>query len=276
MDLIFTEECLRYKAKGHPESPERIKAAYEFLFDKFNILTPELANEKDLLLVHDARLVKIIKSGKFYDINSPNYENLYYYAALSAGGAIKAQEVQGFSLMRPPGHHAGKNFLGGFCYFNNLAVAVKKSGLKTLIVDIDAHHGNGTEDIFYGDKQVVFISLHHAGIFPGSGNYSLLNILNFPLARRCGDKTYIKTLAEALDYVSDENFEQLAISAGFDGHERDPLASLGLTTSAYEKIGSMLTRLNLPTFAVLEGGYAVNDLKHNILAFIRGFKSGKI
>lgn len=278
MDLIFSEECLNYKAKGHPESPERIKTAYEYLSKTFNytIHSPEPAKERDLLHVHDSRLVEIIKSGRFYDPDSPNYENIYYYAALSAGGAIMAQEKQGFSLMRPPGHHAGKSFLGGFCYFNNLAVAVKKSGLKTLIVDFDAHHGNGTEDIFHGDDQVVFISLHRSGVFPGSGHYSSLNILNFPLEGYCGDKKYIKTLSEALDYVSDKNFEQLAVSAGFDGHEKDPLASLGLTTLAYEKIGSILARLNLPTFAVLEGGYIGKDLGKNIQSFIRGFKSGKM
>lgn len=275
MDLVFSENCLEYNALGHPESPARIKTAYDFLKDKFAFVAPDNVEEKDLLLAHDKELIHMVKSGNFTDLDSPTYENIYFYATLSVGGAIKAMKVNGMSLMRPPGHHAGKNYLGGFCYFNNIAIAVKKSGLKTLIVDFDGHHGNGTEDIFFGDEQVTFISIHRKGIFPGSGNNSSNNIFNYPLLTPCGDKKYLKTLETALSKISAQGYEQLAVSAGFDGHLKDPLASLGLSTSTYGRIGKMLSELNLPTFAVLEGGYVGEDLSQNILSFINGFKSSE-
>ncbi|QGT99355.1 Deacetylase [Candidatus Syntrophocurvum alkaliphilum] len=273
MDFIFSEECLKYKSMGHPESPERLEAAYDFLKDKFNFITPEPVSDEDLHLVHTSRHVKSVKNNDFFDFDSPNYENIYDFATLSAGGAVKAQEIQGFSLTRPPGHHAGKDFLGGFCYFNNIAIAVKKSGLKTLILDIDGHHGNGTEDVFLGDKQVTFISLHRTGIFPGTGHSSKDNIFNYPFRGKCGDEKYLETFEQALDAVSDIKFEQIAVSAGFDGHVNDMLASLGITTEAYQKIGEMISFFNLPTFAVGEGGYVGRDLGPNILSFVNGLKN---
>lgn len=273
MNIIFSEECLKYRSAGHPESPERLQVAYSILKDKFNVISPVAVEESDLLLVHSARHIKSVRDEDFYDADSPAYDDIYYYATLSAGAAVKAQEVQGFSLMRPPGHHAGKNALGGFCYFNNLAIAVKKSGLKTLIVDFDGHHGNGTENIFLGDDQVVFISLHRKGIFPGSGNLSRDNIYNYPLSGGTGDEKWLATFENALEQVAGIEFEQLAISAGFDAHINDPLASLGLSTALYGQIGTRLAELNLPTFAVLEGGYIGTDLGQNILSFINGLKN---
>ncbi len=273
MNIVFSGDCLKYRAVGHPESPERLVTASNFLKDKLTFINPVPVEEKDLLLAHGSEHIERIRSGNFFDFDSPCYDDIYYYATLAAGGAVKAMEIQGFSLMRPPGHHAGKNFLGGFCYFNNLAVAVRKSGLKTLIVDFDGHHGNGTEDIFLGDENVSFISIHRIGIFPGSGHHSSGNVFNYPLARQCGDEKYLKTLETALDRVADIEFEQLAVSAGFDGHVGDPIASLGISTPTYQEIGKMLAGLNLPTFAVLEGGYVGEDLGKNILSFINGIKS---
>ena len=274
MKLVFSERSLEYEAPGHPESPERVRVAFECVRDKFEVVSPEPAGEKDLLLVHTPEFVEKVKGENFKELDSPAHENIFYYATLAVGAAIKAQEIKGFSLMRPPGHHAGRDYLGGFCYFNNLAVAVKKSGLKTLIVDFDGHHGDGTEDIFLGDDQVEYISLHRTGIYPGSGLDSYLNVYNYPLGAYCGDENYFKKLTEALGLVADKNFEQIAVSAGFDGHVNDPLASLGLSTSAFEEIGRMLAQFNLPTFAVLEGGYIGEELAVNILAFIEGLESG--
>lgn len=273
MKLVFTEECLKYKMPGHPESPERIKEAYELLKENYETVSPEKAEEEDLLLVHDPRHVEMVKRGDFQKTDNPVYESLFYHASLSVGGALKAQEIQGFSLMRPPGHHAGRDFLGGFCYFNNIAAAVKKSGLRTLIVDIDGHHGDGTEDIFLGDDQVVYISLHRTGIFPGTGIESYLNIHNYPLAAYCGDEKFLETLQKGLEEAVSADLEQLAVSAGFDAHVEDPLASLGLTTQAYQEIGRMLADLNLPAFAVLEGGYIGEDLGRNVNSLIEGLKS---
>lgn len=274
MDIVFSEECLHYRSAGHPESPARIRTAYRMINDDHETIRPEKATEDDLLAVHSEDFVEKVKSGNFSNPDCPQYRNLMHYALFSVGGALTAQHENGFSLMRPPGHHAGENFLGGFCYFNNLAVAVKKSGLTTLIVDFDGHHGNGTQDIFFGDDQVTYISLHRSYNFPGTGKESRKNMLNYPLEVNCGDDKYMETLKGALQKVGQEDFDQLAISAGFDTHENDPLASLGLTHDAYRRIGEILSALQLPTFAVLEGGYVGDDMGRNIGAFLDGFASG--
>lgn len=274
MDLVFSEDALQYRSAGHPESPERVKKAYSYLQGEYETLKPKKATMDDLLLVHDRDFVENVRQGTFSDPDCPNYDDLFYYATLSVGGALKAQETGNLSLMRPPGHHAGKDFLGGFCYFNNLAIAVKESGLKTLIVDFDAHHGNGTQDIFLGDEGVVYLSLHRSPGFPGTGQETKENVINHPIAADTGDEKYLDILTESLDLLDGEHeFEQLAISAGFDGHKHDPLASVGLSTSAYEKIGEEMRDLELPTFGVLEGGYVGEDLGRNIDAFLRGFNS---
>ncbi|UMZ74082.1 histone deacetylase family protein [Natranaerofaba carboxydovora] len=271
MKIVYTEKTLDYGVIGHPDSPERVQKAHEYLkdLDIYEFVKPEPANEEDIKLVHTKDIFEKVKKGNFFDPDCPVYENLFEQALLSAGGAIKAQELQGFSLMRPPGHHAGEGAIGGFCYFNNLAIAVKKSGLKTLIVDFDGHHGNGTEDIFHGDENVYFLSLHRAIGFPGTGKKSRDNIINYPIGN-CDDDEYIELLKEGLSKVEDIEFEQIAVSAGFDAHERDPLASLGLSTEVYKEIGEIIAEYNLPTFAVLEGGYIGDDLGKNIDSFLKG------
>jgi len=273
LKIIFDKRCLEFGEPGHPESPERVRRAAEYLRDGYEFLQPEPAGEEDLLLVHTPRLVESVRDGTFFDFDCPRYPDIYDYALLAAGGAILASQASGFSLMRPPGHHVGKDFLGGFCYFNNIAIAVKRSGKRTLIVDIDGHHGNGTQDIFMGDPQVVYVSLHRSPLYPGTGLDSVRNCLNFPLPARCGDEIYLETLDRALQQVL-EGFtpERVAISAGFDGYERDPLASLGLSTTAYRKIGERIAKLGLPSFAVLEGGYVPEALGPNIAALIAGLE----
>ncbi|MFB6290488.1 MAG: histone deacetylase family protein [Candidatus Bipolaricaulia bacterium] len=273
MDLVFSEEALQYRSAGHPESPDRVKTAYNYLKDKYRIKEPFQASTEDLFLVHDEDFVQRVKEGRFSDPDCPKYEDLFFYATLSVGGAIKAQKSGDLSIMRPPGHHAGRNFLGGFCYFNNLAIAVEKSGLSTLIVDFDAHHGNGTEDIFLGNEDVTYLSLHRSPGFPGTGGETRQNAINHPVSATIGDKKYLKLLRQELGKLKDKDFEQLALSAGFDGHKDDPLASVGLSTSAFGEIGELLSDMELPTFAVLEGGYVGEDLGKNIDAFLKGFNA---
>jgi len=180
-------------------------------------------------------------------------------------------EIQGLSIIEPPGHHAGKNFLGGFCYFNNIAEAVYRSKLKTLILDIDGHHGNGTQDIFYNSKNIFYVSLHQSPAYPGTGYESKNNILNYPLKRDCGEKIYIKTLEYAIEEASESfKFKQISVSAGFDTYQGD-LVSLGLNEKSYYKIGNIIKNLaektNSRVFSVLEGGYTktLGSLIHNFI-----------
>jgi acetoin utilization deacetylase AcuC-like enzyme len=272
--IIYSERCLGFGEPGHPESPERVRHAAGYLRRRYEFTTPEPATERDLALVHTQGLIERVRTRSFFDFDCPRYHDIYDYSLLAVGGSIHAAQVGGFSLLRPPGHHAGKGFLGGFCYFNNIAVAVKKSGLRTLIVDIDAHHGNGTQDIFLGDPQVPYLSLHRSPFYPGTGLKSERNCLNYPLPGYCGPAVYLPTLAEALEVAKGVGeFEQVAISVGLDGYERDPLASLGLPTSTYHEIGELISGLGLPVFAVLEGGYVPKATGPNIEALIRGLSS---
>jgi len=267
--IVFSEKCLAY-GSWHVEGPERVRKAYEILKERgYTFLEPEPAPEEDLLRVHDDEYVWMLKKGLIEDGDTPAYENIFEYAKLSAGGAILAAEVKGFSIMRPPGHHAGRNgaTLGahtrGFCYLNNIAIAVKHLGKPTLILDIDGHHGNGTQEIFLGDAKVMYVSLHRHPHYPGTGAVSEANCLNFPLWGDCGDEAYLETLDGALGMVDVGRFEVVAVSAGFDTSIGD-LASLGLTEKGYREIGKRIAALKKPTFFILEGGYVGEQIGKDI------------
>ncbi|MDH5419363.1 MAG: histone deacetylase [Candidatus Bathyarchaeota archaeon] len=280
MKIIFSDKCLEYNWPGHIEGPERVRKAFEFLRKKYEFLEPKPASVEDLLKVHSEEYVNLIKnarSGSYLDGDTPVPENIYEYARLSAGGAMLAAREKGFSLMRPPGHHAGRNgkALGaatlGFCYFNNIAIAVKSLDLPTFILDIDGHHGNGTQEIFLEDPKVKYVSLHRYPHYPGTGLRSQANCLNFPLSYPAGDSLYLKTLDEALSQVDVTSIEVVGISAGFDAHQGD-LASLGLSSEGYHEIGRKVVALGKPTFGVLEGGYIGENISRDLHELIKGLE----
>jgi len=275
--IVFSEKCLEY-GSWHLEGPERVRRAFEILKERgYEFLVPEPASEEDVLRVHDADYVGRLKEGFVEDADTPAYEGIYEYARLSAGGAILAAEVGGFSLMRPPGHHAGRRgralsaSTSGFCYLNNIAIAVRFLGKPCLILDIDGHHGNGTQEIFLGDESVVYVGLHRYPHYPGTGVTSEGNCLNFPLRGDCGDEVFLKALDEALGRVDLGRFEVVAVSAGFDGHAGD-LASLGLTEKGFREIGRKIASLNKHTFFVLEGGYSGENNGKDIHELLKGFE----
>jgi acetoin utilization deacetylase AcuC-like enzyme len=280
MKIIFSEKCLEYSWPGHIEGPERVRKALVFLEKTYEFLEPKPASVEDLLNVHSKEYVDLIKNaraGSYLDGDTPVPENIYEYARLSAGGAILAAREKGFSLMRPPGHHAGRNGKAldaatlGFCYFNNIAIAVRSIDLPTLIVDIDGHHGNGTQEIFLGDPKVTYISLHRYPHYPGTGLKSQANCLNFPLSYPSGDSSYLKTLDKALSQADITSIEVVGISAGFDAHQGD-LASLGLSSEGYREIGKTLGALGKPTFGVLEGGYIGENISRDLHELIKGLE----
>jgi acetoin utilization deacetylase AcuC-like enzyme len=275
--IVFSEKCLNYGG-WHVEGPQRVKMAHEVLKEKqYEFLEPTPASEEALLKVHETEYIWNLKKGLVEDPDTPAYDNIYEFARLSAGGALLAAEVKGFSLMRPPGHHAGRSgaalgvYTRGFCYVNNVAVAVKALGKAALILDVDGHHGNGTQEIFQGDEKVVYVSLHRYPHYPGTGGFSEGNCLNFPLPADCGEQRYLETFDEALGMVDVGRFEVVAVSAGFDTHRGD-LASLGLTEDGYRELGRRIGMLKKPTFFVLEGGYVGEQNGRDIDQFLRGFE----
>jgi acetoin utilization deacetylase AcuC-like enzyme len=280
MKIIFSEKCLEYSWQGHIERPERIRKSLEFIRGHYEFVEPKSVSQQELLMVHSREYVDLIKNskpGSYLDGDTPAPKNIYEYALLSAGSALLAAQKHGFSLMRPPGHHAGRNgrAMGastlGFCYFNNIAIAVKKLGKTTLILDIDGHHGNGTQEIFQGDPKVTFISLHRHPTYPGTGLTSQDNCLNFPLSNSIGDNRYLETLERALNRVEMTGVEIVAISAGFDAHQGD-LASLSLTHECYRNIGRKVGSLGKPVFGVLEGGYIGEYLGIDLNELISGIE----
>lgn len=277
--IIFSKECLNYGQSGYPESPERVKKTYALLKTySFDFVKPRLATEREILEIHPKSLLMQIKNENFFDFNSLVYKNLFYYTSLSVGAAIKAMELSlknnfSFSLMRPPGHHASQK-PEGFCYFNNIAIAVAKAlkqVKKVAVLDIDAHHGNGTQDLFLGNKNVIYVSLHQKGIYPGSGLKSEKNCYNFPLDSGTNEREYLEVLKKAIQKIEKFSPDIIAVSAGFDTYKNDPLADINLEIETYEKISNEIIKLNKPVFSVLEGGYS-SELPQCIYSYLRGFR----
>ncbi|MFA5573077.1 MAG: histone deacetylase [Candidatus Bathyarchaeia archaeon] len=278
--IVYSEKCLGY-GTWHIEGPQRVKIAHDILAEKnYNFVTPTPATEDQILSTHDMEYLWNLKKGMVEDGDTPAYDNIIEVALLSAGAAIEAAKIGGFSLSRPPGHHCGRYgaalgvYTRGFCYLNNIAIAVKELGKKTLILDIDGHHGNGTQEIFLGDQNVTYISIHQSPNYPGTGGTSEANCINFALQPNVGGKIHLETLDKALTSINSDTFEVLAVSAGFDTHSCD-LASLGLVTEDYFKVGARIARLNLPTFFILEGGYNGQNLGLDIDALLRGYEENR-
>ena len=280
MKIYYSPQCLSYHSPGHPESPERIRSTHEFLESKgYAFLDPKPCDREDILRVHSEALFSAVETENFFDGDTPALPGIIGHALLSAGAAIQAAEsaVQGnnaFSLMRPPGHHATRDRVMGFCHFNNIAVATASfiegsPGQKAAILDIDCHHGNGTEDIFAGHASVLYVSLHQSPLYPGTGLQSSCNILNFPLPPYTSEADYLKVLDEACQKIDAFAPTLLGISAGFDTFQEDPLTQLNLEVKTYKKIGKRISKLNKPTFVVMEGGYS-SKLPECVYQFIQG------
>ena len=205
--------------------------------------------------------------------------------ALTAVDMMSAGEQSAFVLTRPPGHHAGKDFFGGYCFLNHAAIAaqaLRDSGCaRVAILDVDYHHGNGTQDIFYKRSDVFFASIHGDPMteYPfylghadeqGSGAGEGFN-LNFPLPAGCSVETWFAALDQALTSIIKFKPDALVVSLGVDTFEGDPISHFKLKTSDYPQMGATIARLKLPTLFAMEGGYAVAEIGDNVVGVFRGF-----
>jgi len=269
MQVVYSPQCLGFMSPGHPESPDRVRIIHDELrASGFRFVAAEPATEKDALLVHTREHLERLRKGAGADAETPRID--IKYPLLAAGVTIKAAQIRGFALTRPPGHHAGPDKQEGFCYLNNVAIAVRKLGKRTAILDLDVHHGNGTQDIFLGDGSVMYSSIHQVPLYPNTGLKSERNCYNYPVFRGTDDKSYLRTLEKALVVVSAFRPELLAVSIGFDTYGHDPLGGLKLTEKCYGEIGRMVKALGIETFIALEGGYS-KDIGKLCLSFLKGF-----
>ena len=205
--------------------------------------------------------------------------------ALAAVDASLAGENSTFALCRPPGHHCGADYLGGYCYLNNAAIAAEAAiaagKRRVAILDVDYHHGNGTQDIFYDRGDILFVSIHAdpATDYPfywGHGDETGEGLgegftLNLPLPRGTGLSAYRPALATALDRIAAFGADLLIVSYGADTFVGDPISHFALETGDYPFIARDIASLRLPTVVVMEGGYAVDALGANVAAFLSGF-----
>lgn len=221
-----------------------------------------------------------------FDTSTPigrsTWEASYWSAqtAIAALDALSSEEPLAFGICRPPGHHAGRDYCGGYSYLNNAAVAAQRaltSGCQRVaILDVDYHHGNGTQDIFAGRSDVLFASIHadprtDYPFYWGHGDESGGNILNLPLPRGTEWSCYAPALDQALDWIAKARPDLLILSFGADTHEADPISYFRLKTDDYTLMAAKIAALKLPTVILMEGGYAIEALGENVAALLNGF-----
>jgi acetoin utilization deacetylase AcuC-like enzyme len=256
---------------GHPERQERLRVLHE-AFPDFVEARPATVDE--LAAVHGrdyietVRVVSASVQPTLLDPDTICSETTYEAALLAAGAAIRAVELDGFALARPPGHHALPGRAMGFCIFANVAVAARfaqrELGLARIgILDWDVHHGNGTQDIFWDDDSVFFASLHQWPFYPGSGGPGEGNAttLNIPLAEGAGDGEIVDAL-ERVAAPALEAFEPdlLLVSAGFDAAATDPIGGLEVTAEGFGALTTRAVGISERVAFVLEGGYDTQAL----------------
>lgn len=280
----------------HVEKPDRLESLLKmFKSENIDIFTDfQPAGEEEVRLAHSqdhlefvtkshAAGLQMLDDGDTY--GSPGSLNAAYTAVGAGIAGMEKIYKEGFNrifcAVRPPGHHAERDKVMGFCYFNNIAIAVKYAQkkayiVKAAIIDWDVHHGNGTQDIFYADSSVLFVSLHQMPLWPGTGTTQENGTgsgagftINIPIAPGSGYDIYARHFADTIiPAVKSFSPEIICISAGFDAHKDDPLAQVNLTSGDYTKMTKLLTHYasehDIPILSMLEGGYNIPALTESV------------
>ncbi len=308
--IVYSEKFLEHRPPDfHPERPERLTAIVDHLravglWDRLEPLRFGPATMEQVCAVHDARHVEAVRraceaGAGYLDPDTYVVPDSYEAALLAAGGVIAAVEAvldgtvdNAFCLVRPPGHHAERNRAMGFCVFNNVAIAARNAqrahGVeRILIVDFDVHHGNGTQQAFWEDDRVFYVSLHQYPYYPGTGRRDEVGAgagagftRNFPFPPGAPEEAWLDVFERDLPAIA-EGFrpDLLLVSAGFDAHRDDPLAQQNLTTAGYASIGRALASMAARhcegrLVATLEGGYHPRALAEGVEAVIRAMRVG--
>ena len=301
---VYDPVFLKHTQAGHPENARRLEAILQEL-KKSGLLVSlqqipaRAATDEEMTSVHSLSRIERIRDishagGGWLDPDTYTTPATYDAAITAAGslteltlGVLDGKLRNGFALVRPPGHHATRNRAMGFCIFNNVAIAAKAAQIqrsleRVAIVDFDVHHGNGTQDIFEDDPDVLYISTHQSPYYPGTGRLEEIGrgageggVLNIPLSSGTGDKAFTAIYEDVLIPVLRRFQPQLIlVSAGYDCHWNDPLASLGLSLNGLAWISKTLVDLaeelceGKIVFA-LEGGYNLEALSLGVANSIR-------
>jgi acetoin utilization deacetylase AcuC-like enzyme len=297
---VYDPIYLEHDLPGHPEHAGRLRHILQVLqkegiLQKLEQLAPRAATIDELERVHVPQLVRQVRrtaeaGGGHLDADTYVSRRSFDAALMAAGGVVRAVEAvlsgeisNAFALVRPPGHHATPTRSMGFCLFNNVAVAARaalaQDGVeRVLIVDFDVHHGNGTEDIFGGSPDVLYVSTHQYPYYPGTGSWSEMGygegtgtVLDVPLPPGVGDAGYAQVLAELVWPLAERYQPDLVlVSAGYDAHWNDPLAQMELSLTGYAQLTRELVDMATQLCGgrivfTLEGGYQVNVLAYGVL-----------
>ncbi len=294
--IVYSKEFLKHDNAAHPENAQRLVVMMNEIkkapfYKELEFVEPALLSEEMLHGVHSDEMVWKIKEMSSHDeswVDMDTYvcKSDYETARLAAGGVVKlAKNVLGgkadnaFGLVRPPGHHATSTRSMGFCLFNNIAIAaneISKKGKRVLVFDLDVHHGNGTQDIFYGRKDVLYQSFHLSPHYPGTGDIEEMGVgvgkgytINAPLSHGNGEVAVSKLLDEIFMPIA-RNFKPdiILVSSGFDSHHLDPLGGLKLSSNFFGEIISRLQNVQSKIVCTLEGGYNLDWIGKCLLSQI--------
>ncbi len=286
----------------HPERPERIAVlldlAEQLNKERFHLLAPRPANRQEIEFCHSPEYIALVESTSkrnqyALDGDTITCRDSFATGLLAIGGLLRlldgiaaAEVANGFALVRPPGHHALRNRAMGFCLFNTIAIGARYlqrvHGVKRiLIVDWDVHHGNGTQQAFYDDASVLFISTHQFPFYPGTGAMNEVGAnagegftINIPLPAGCGDAEYLRVFEDIVVPAAGKfEPEWILVSAGFDPHRRDPLGGMNVTEEGFGAMAKVLLRLaerhtGGKIAFLLEGGYDLAALTKSVAAVL--------
>ena len=276
MHIYHDPTCAGYAAPGHPEAPFRVLDTAALLRERHPGWLPGSpepalqAEDAAILRAHSPAFLRRLTQtppGGMFDPDTAALPGMADHARRAAGAAISAAEHvwesggKAFSLMRPPGHHATREAIMGFCYLNSVAIAALHAQAalgagRVAVWDFDAHHGNGTEDILRGREGMFYASVHQYPGYPGTGTESFDNVRNDPVAPGTPAEKHLAVLEENWAAVLAFKPDLILVSAGFDAYAGDPLTDMRLRPKEFAALGEWCCKAPWPVGAILEGGYS--------------------